>query len=271
MRHKVGADDFKRAGRLLKQQEETGMWWVCEEYELSADSVVAKHPAPGEEARGQWRHYRPLEEVPDLVLKFARLFDQTNFERAALEWSNRYGLPGTTEHTEGNRLDETSHFVESMTLSRFRHEVEWLRAIIQKYEAVLNGVEDMGVRQYVAGGGSEAASLEVTLFMTMHMVTGRVRQLCHPVLVLASDERNPHDRSDPSGVKSAWGFDNLLGAMYLQMYWLMASGGELARCEYCRRTISLARPHPEGRKPPKHKRFCDAACRQANHRSKKES
>ena len=68
---------------------------------------------------------------------------------------------------------------------------------------------------------------------------------------------------------TSWTFDNLLGAMYLQMYWLVASRDSVARCEHCGRIISLGRPHPEGRKRRSDKRFCNDACRQAHHRSKK--
>jgi hypothetical protein len=68
-----------------------------------------------------------------------------------------------------------------------------------------------------------------------------------------------------------WTFDNLLGAMYLQMYWLMTSSASTARCEHCSQIISLGRPHPEGRKHRSDRRFCDDACRQAHHRSKKRS
>jgi hypothetical protein len=60
-----------------------------------------------------------------------------------------------------------------------------------------------------------------------------------------------------------------VGAMYLQMYWLLESGGDVTRCEHCGLTISLSRPQPEGRKRRSDKRFCDDACRQAHHRSKK--
>ncbi len=72
-------------------------------------------------------------------------------------------------------------------------------------------------------------------------------------------------------VRSTWRFKNLLGAAYLQMYWLMTSEGELKRCENCGRTVSLARPYPRGRKRRRDKRFCDDACRQAHHRSKKKT
>jgi hypothetical protein len=68
-----------------------------------------------------------------------------------------------------------------------------------------------------------------------------------------------------------WQFDNLVGALYLQAYWMMTSGEELTRCRYCGRVISLARPHPEGRKSRRDKKYCDDACRQAHHRSKSKS
>ena len=73
----------------------------------------------------------------------------------------------------------------------------------------------------------------------------------------------------PANVRPVWSFDNLLGALYLQMHWLMSSGGKLSRCENCGRVISLARTHSEGRKRRRDRRFCDDACRQAHHRSKK--
>jgi hypothetical protein len=73
----------------------------------------------------------------------------------------------------------------------------------------------------------------------------------------------------PTNVRAWWWYENLLGAMYLQMHWLMTSGSELARCENCGRIIALSRPYPEGRKRRRDKRFCDDACRQAHHRSKK--
>jgi len=69
-----------------------------------------------------------------------------------------------------------------------------------------------------------------------------VGTLCRPVLMV---QEGAHD---PSDVTAQWHFKSLLGAMYLQMYWLMAAGSELTRCEYCGRLITLARPSPESRK-----------------------
>jgi hypothetical protein len=62
---------------------------------------------------------------------------------------------------------------------------------------------------------------------------------------------------------------NLLGAMYTQFSWLLASGGDLSRCKHCGRIISHASPAlgggRRGRKPRKDKEFCDSRCRQNYH------
>jgi hypothetical protein len=46
--------------------------------------------------------------------------------------------------------------------------------------------------------------------------------------------------SRPSALTSGYGFHNLLGAMYLQMYWLVAAGEKhVTRCRHCGRLINL--------------------------------
>jgi hypothetical protein len=82
--------------------------------------------------------------------------------------------------------------------------------------------------------------------------------------------RIPDRLYSPEGLWATWLPRNLLGAMYLQMYWLMTSSGDLARCKYCGRIISYAPPVPIGeehkaRKPRKDKEFCDSRCRQNYH------
>lgn len=276
------AELHEAAKQAASEAERRGVWWVCEEYEILGDELVAKCPMfrdtkPGGQAPPRhWRSYSPLEEVPDLVLGFAGLRDQLNFERAALEWVSTYGLPGRTaflggnNHTD-NRLPQSEfRRVERATLQSFRKEVELVWSILSNYQAVLNGADSTGViREYVPhGGGSKPVNLETTLALTMTVVTQEVRQLCWPALYLASDGQEGRGKLD-SRVRSVWNFDNLLGAMYLQMHWLMSSGAQLVRCEYCGLIMSLARPHPEARKRRSDKRFCDDACRQAHRRSKK--
>jgi len=61
---------------------------------------------------------------------------------------------------------------------------------------------------------------------------------------------------------------NLLGAMYLQFYWLITSTGELSRCKQCGKIIPHSPPIPgtgRKRKTHKNKEFCDDRCRQNYH------
>lgn len=110
-------------------------------------------------------------------------------------------------------------------------------------------------------------ALALGLKCTVEATQEIVHKYCRQHIMLSMD---PDTRPSISCKKCiSWTFDNLLGAMYLQMYWLMASSDSVARCEHCGRIISLSRPHPEGRKRRSDKRFCNDACRQANHRSKK--
>ena len=73
--------------------------------------------------------------------------------------------------------------------------------------------------------------------------------------------------SPRENLTGTWRVRNLLGAIYLQFFWLVTSTGELSRCKYCGRIIAYAPPMPEsaGRKPRKDKEFCDSRCRQNYH------
>ena len=80
----------------------------------------------------------------------------------------------------------------------------------------------------------------------------------------------PEHFCSPEGLSASWWPRNLLGAMYLQMYWLMTSSADLSRCKHCGRIISYAPPVPigegrRGRKPRRDKEFCDSRCRQNYH------
>jgi hypothetical protein len=275
MQRKIGADDFRGAKELMLQLVQQGnlgldLWWVCDEYELRGDKIVARFDVRYEE---KWTSYDPLVDTPDLFLKFARLYQAPNFGEAARQFSQRYGLL----HGPWQRQED---------LSSFYSEAKRAWNILRQYEAVLNenarAVEllvsqdlDEGNRRkdpmedYKALGlaelPEEAKWLNFAVLKTTCSVGEVVRRLCYPALRF-EELTFPQDSSK---IRRTIGFENLLGAMYLQMYWLMTSGGDLARCEYCGRVISLSRPHPEGRKRRRDKRFCDDACRQAHHRSKK--
>lgn len=110
---------------------------------------------------------------------------------------------------------------------------------------------------------------------TFHALTSVqevLQAFAYPYIATSSPRRRriPDRLYSPDGLAATWWPRNLLGAMYLQMYWLMTSSGDLARCKHCGRIISYAPPVPVGeeykaRKPRKDKEFCDSRCRQNFH------
>lgn len=94
-------------------------------------------------------------------------------------------------------------------------------------------------------------------------VMAEIKGRCWPI---------PVRRDDNSHVQG-WGFDSLLGAMWLQMQWIML--GQSRRCEWCGDVLVVEPEQTEQlgtgtrdaaigrrRKSPRHKRFCNATCRQ---------
>jgi hypothetical protein len=297
MWRRVGPEDFGQAVGLMKNSEEVDRWWICEEYKVREDTIIAKHPAPEDFDPGRewllgesWRSYRPLEEAPDLFLKFAGIHKAPDFVAAALAFSHAYGIPGYYLDPDESPIfyDEppSSTRPDKVSLSWWQAESKRTWIILNMYNAAL-GKDREAVQRLILEHDEilaewpiylrdeenfPAAPPELALFGALFGVVGKVnnavRTLCHPSLLLSVEPLNIYT-PDPTKVGTMWTFHDLLGAMYLQMYWLVASGGDVTRCEYCGRMISLARSQPQGRKRRRDKRFCNDACRQAHHRSKK--
>jgi hypothetical protein len=254
-----------------------GDCWVCESYRGRGDDIVADF-VPGDFEK--WGLFRPLEEAPDLFLRFAKVWREPDFRRAAVLFSNRYGLPfgasgGLGDQVvrisfdEFNRASKRAWVALSLYESVVNRDEEAARKLFRE-----NGDEDATVREWrdrlndAGQDGVGIAPLRCALAASADTIGGTALRLCAERAVLHfAGEAEP----DPSCLKMTWTFDNLLGAMYLQMWWVMLAGGDLARCGHCGRLMSLTRPNPEGRKRRRDKRFCDDACRQAHHRSKKRS
>jgi hypothetical protein len=108
--------------------------------------------------------------------------------------------------------------------------------------------------------------LQIGLTCAVQTVEEVVHEMCRNRVRFSMESGKTPDLST---VHTAWDFDSLIGAMHLQMWWLMSSASDITRCEFCGRIVSLARSRPEGRKHRRDKRFCDDARCQAHHRSKK--
>ena len=111
------------------------------------------------------------------------------------------------------------------------------------------------------------------LFLIREAIEKSVQALCRSKIVRDLKlEYDPLDCDplDVSNFKRGWKCCNLLGAAYLQAFWLITSGDDLSRCEYCRRIMSISQVHPNGRKRRTDKKFRNAACRQAYYRNKQQ-
>lgn len=97
-------------------------------------------------------------------------------------------------------------------------------------------------------------------------------------MILSSRWNRPYD----SAFEAAYGFRSLLGAMYLQMYWLMTAKGDVRRCKAsgCLRVITFDQPKQEGDHRKKNDRsrgyrtrrdkvFCSPACKQRDYDRRK--
>jgi hypothetical protein len=164
------------------------------------------------------------------------------------------------------------------SIPNFQEEAKRAWTILKMYEAVLArdwmAAKSLLIADEDFGGEEDYPyddSPETYLFLALHGAALRVGHtvgyLCRPTLRFTESSRLPD--VDPASIESAWRFESLLGVAYLQMYWLMTSGGNITRCEYCGQVLSLAKTHPDGRKRRRDRRFCDDACRQGHHRSKK--
>lgn len=306
MDRRVGRDDFINALELARERKNSSAWFVCETYDLKKVHTpgfveffgerVSYHLVPRYDLRDsitlsvndvgskRWTLRHPLDESPALFLDLARLYEQGYDTRyiadldPVLAWVHRHGLLG---------VKNIEDYENPLIGWDIEEDVEWLLAesskawvILSMYEAAVNNDSQAAeaalnldalpsyAMEYwessadVLAGGTPPVGR--ALRTAMLWVEREVAERCRPMLQMDFDVPQV-----PSGVKGGWEFYDLLGAAYLQMYWLMASGGEISRCEHCGRAISLARDAPNGRKRRQDRRFCDSACRQAHYRDKK--
>jgi hypothetical protein len=284
MRLRVSAEAIEHSDRWLENpSEEWEGWPVCKQYDVQRGEIIAGFPP--EDFEG-WDISWPLEEAPDLFLRFARLHEEKDFERAALSFAHKHGLPdGTTIVSPFTGFERP--FPERMELTRLFDESRQAWIVLALCESVLN----QDVEQARALISDLQGDRTFEWYFRRHWMEQAARTRFPPEFVLAFRAavfvaKGVSDRLctaqirfslddavdlDSSCIRTHWHFDNLLGVIYLQMYRLMTSGGGLTRCNNCGRMIALSYSDPRGRKRRRDRKYCDDACRQAHHRSKERS
>ena len=304
MLRRLGRDDLASVNPFLREKERHArfVWHVYEDYELVKEEDALPYlravTPKGYESPKRVRSYNPLVDTPRLFLDFARIAERKNPAEALSQWITQYGLLGfadsspqwspeaSPEVTVPPRIYDDSGG-PGETLEAVWEEVYTTNRILALYEAVLNrdaekletliftseedseGLEQR--RQHVSGYADKTCSDKIDVLMSVALAEvwefiGALDVFAYPVINPTGD-LNQQPLLTVDRLKASWGVRNLLGAMYLQFFWLVTSAGELARCKYCSRIISYAPtwPESEGRKPRKDKEFCDSRCRQNYH------
>lgn len=205
--------------------------------------------------------YDPLRKEPQLFLKFARLarkgpLSPDEMLEVVLDWVRRYGVLGL----EGVDYLETPGYREWGTgrresLSAFAGAVREAARCLSLYEAASMGghagaaaLEECGIPGRTTAERRERAYEEAG-----NIVADHVERECYPRLY-----RNIRkDTGETAGFAQGWGFRSLLGAMYLQMMWLMVQGTSFRPCKGpgCPNTITFE-------KNRKDKEFCSKKCKE---------
>jgi len=257
----------------LDDAERGAVWAVHDEYEIVGGHV---------EGRGERHVYRPLRKYPALFGEFARLEipdDEDGQAKAALAWAREYGVLGLESEPPrkltagvlitGGRLGSE---LDEFTVSRAREDRDSIAAFVREaqiaadvlatYRAAMNPtresrhvIERMDVYElHRPESGDERASSFWTdwgLSICAAITQIYISKYCRPTLY----------RRD--GRFGRWfGFDNLLGAMWLQMYLMLTvKDDELRclnpRCPFGNPKLPKRREHDVGR-PQK---YCTTSCK----------
>src|SRR5215212_2922229 len=184
--------------------------------------------------------FRPLVDTPALFLEFAGLMEEGEITQDVwLDWVERYGVLGF----EGYGQTEDKWWANPRggpreTLTAFKNTAWRANAVLRIYEAATapDGADTAVLGDFVSKGGSPSPGMEGLgtfegeetapaltewgLREAWRIVGNVLAGHCYPELYRLKDT---FDRG--------WGFKSLLGAMYLQMMWLMTAASDSPRCK----------------------------------------
>ena len=217
-------------------------------------------------------------------------------EEAALEWAGVHGVLGLSSANPFTVLGQASEAIRHSlgtrggirprrrnegyggreeTVEAFAREAWIANMTLRLYEAATNPegpdvgaiVAYMPDREDLLGGylpsmrelhgKSPEYARRWALSVVEEVVEDRMRGRVWPLPV-----GDHNGRGDFVGHKQGWAFDSLLGAIWLQMMWLML--GRVRRCEWCGKVLDIDSEQPpqatgdsDGRRKPRNdRRFC---------------
>ncbi len=303
---RLGREDLTKVSPLLQDKEDHAdfPWPVYEDYDIVEQedglAYVRAVPRPGEQEARAASYYYPLVDTPHLFLDFARIVESRDPGLAMMQWVHTHGLLGLAHEDRGFFVEMMPEVVippsqydprggPGETVAALWYEAEVSNEILVLYEAALNRdaekldhvlhpeEEDQERRERVPyrtekKGADDADRTNRLIGLAMgqiwEYVGGPLRDYAYPKIGYRGEMPADLSLLSMDRIMPSWGVRSLLGAMYLQFYWLLTSAGNLSRCKNCGRIISFAPPIPgksADRKPRKDKEFCSRRCRQNYH------
>jgi hypothetical protein len=207
------------------------------------------------------RMYAPLREEPHLFLKFVSLrrkgpLPHNEALEVVLDWVRHYGVlgsegvdyfevPGRKQWGTGRR-ESLSGFVEA---------VREAARCLDLYEAAkaLGATAVDALDRYRIPGRTVEERQELALKEAGDIVGKYLESECYPMFY----REFQRETERTVGFSQGWGFRSLLGAMYLQMMWLMTEGKDVRSCKRpgCPNLITYDRSR-------KDKEFCTKNCKE---------
>ena len=214
---------------------------------------MAAAPAVDREEWARWKKYAPLRDEPDLFLNFARLGEGGPSSKAVSEWVGEHGLLGCGEPAVHPVAGQNAGWFGRPEdgIEAFADEARRAAALLRWCDALLDGGEDRLVDAVSAYPAVEynhprpkriaelsegdlralAAGHEKSTdryydgdlrLLAADLVAWEVNQIlrfsCYRVLMPFATT------SYPRRVAAGWGFTSLLGAMYMQLSWVLETG-----------------------------------------------
>lgn len=256
------------AAQLLRRSLSQPQTWPVGVYDFDGHTL-----ADISVSDSQRRRYSPLQHRADLFLSFACLYESEDFARSALKWVYCYGLP-TADPTAYPTADEKAP--QSLRMEDLHAHAYRAWDTLVHYEACLHGEPHRALylptgepnpvykdgRNKEGLSGSEQEMLDLIAQGARGHARDRVTAEINGRCYLRPLDK---DQEEYPAFEWVWGFEDLLGAMYLWMMVLMERGSLVGRCKQCGTAFSEKKAKAEH--SPRRRVFCGNACRMAYKRA----
>jgi hypothetical protein len=286
---------LEAANKFADDEHRMGIWEFWAKYDTRSREDGQRYLLAVEPDESERRElctksgvYWPLVENPDLFLEFARLADDGGLDNAptrdeldtdknrdvALDWAREHGTLGLTRvgPDEFGFRGASTLGGEDDTVAAFAHEAWAANGCLRLYEAATAEELDVDlIASYMTPRGkarytqlpakARSSALDEVAFQTQVRIAGNA----YPALY-----------GRVGRLAAGWSFTNLLGAMWLQMFWLQTATEVPQRCKNCDKIIAYEQPdqlmqgtkrndRSAGYRTRRDKRFCDKTCRDRYH------